>query len=108
MKTAVLQNTWLKRGFMNFGWGNGYVIIPKGHKLHSVHYDNINVDVHGGLTFSELVDLEMIDIFGLDKEDEGNWCVGFDTCHYGDNLLNWSRQRVRQETERLKNQLLKI
>lgn len=107
MKTAILKNTWLTREFIEFGWGNGYVIIPKEHKLHGVHYDDINVYVHGGLTFSELVDLEIIETFGLDIEDEGKWCVGFDTAHYNDNLLNWSKERVEEETQYLKEQLLK-
>lgn len=105
MKTVILENTWLTRGLIDFGWGNGYVIIPKDHKLHGVHYDDINVDVHGGLTFSELVDTQMMEKFGLDTEDIGKWCVGFDTAHYSDNLLNWSKERVKEETEYLFQQL---
>jgi hypothetical protein len=51
---------------------NGYVAIPKGHKMHGQHYDNVGVEVHGGLTYTE-----------LDKET-GEWVVGFDCAHAGD------------------------
>jgi hypothetical protein len=48
----------------------------------------------------------MVEDWELDKEDEGKWCVGFDTSHYGDNLSEWSKEKVQEETERLKEQLL--
>ena len=51
MKTFLRENTWLTRGITDFGWGNGYVLIPQGHPLHGKHYDEIDVDVHCGLTF---------------------------------------------------------
>jgi hypothetical protein len=44
------------------GWGNGYVVIPEGHKYHGVDYNDIPVDVHYGLTFSQLVDQRLIDL----------------------------------------------
>jgi len=106
MKTFVKENNWLPRVFMDFGWGNGYVLIPKDHPLHGKHYDEISVDVHGGLTFSELVDSEMIEFWGLSKKDEGKWCVGFDTAHCSDTLLDWPKEKVEKETQWLKQQLL--
>src|ERR1041385_7325070 len=43
MKVIIRENTWTPRGgFMDFGWGNGYVLIPKGHPLHGKEYDNID------------------------------------------------------------------
>lgn len=106
MKVVIKENTWLTRDMIDFGWGNGYVIIPENHHLHGKHYGDIDVDVHGGLTFSELVDAEMVEKWELDKEDEGKWCVGFDTAHYSDNLSKWSKEKVQEEAERLKEQLL--
>lgn len=106
MKVVIKENTWFTRDMFDFGWGNGYVLIPKDNHLHGKHYDDINVDVHGGLTFSGLVDTKMVEDWELDKEDEGKWCVGFDTSHYGDNLSKWSKEKVQEETERLKEQLL--
>jgi hypothetical protein len=107
MKTIIKENNWMPRGFMDFGWGNGYVLIPQGHLLHGKDYwDIINVDVHGGLTFSKLVDAEMVSIWGLDAEDEGAWYVGFDTAHWGDNLSDWTKESVQAETDRLMEQLI--
>lgn len=108
MKTVIIENNWLQRGVFDFGWGNGYVLIPKGHPMHGKNYSEIDVNVHGGLTFSELVDNEMANDWGLDKGDEGSWCVGFDTCHYGDSLQKWPKEMVEQETEQLKEQLESI
>ena len=111
MKTIIREITWLTRGLSSeqirdFGWGNGYVLIPQNNPLHGKHYDDIKVNVHGGLTFSELVDNEMVEDWGLDKEDFGKWCVGFDTAHFLDKLINWSKEKVQQEVERLKDQLM--
>ena len=46
--------TWLTG--LSTGWGNGYAVIPEGHKFHGKHYDEIDVNVHGGLTFSSAAD----------------------------------------------------
>lgn len=56
----------------------GYVAVPTGHKHHSDDYDNVNVDVHGGLTYA-----------GGDKhqypvEADGSWWFGYDCAHLGD------------------------
>ena len=106
MKTVIRENTWFSRDFIDVGWGNGYVLIPENNPLHGKHYDDIHVSIHGGLTFSELVDEEMAQDWGLDKEDIGKWCVGFDTAHSGDSLSKWSKEKVQEEAERLKIQLL--
>ena len=68
------------------GWGNGYVGIknPK-HPWFSAHYDNIDVDVHGGLTYSDYTD------------DATIWIVGFDTGHCQDDINIWPKYRVIQE-----------
>ena len=99
----------MPQSIMKHGWGNGYVIIPKGHKLHGKHYDELNkrkaISVNGGLTFSELADKNAIKQFGLSNEDKGSWIVGFDTCHGWDNLDNWPKEKVQQEADKLLSQL---
>jgi len=106
MKHFILENTWLKRNSsIDFGWGNGYVIIPKGHKLYEKHYDEIHdimphLDVHGGLTYSEYAHNNK-----LIEENEG-WVIGFDTAHFSDTLGNWSKERVEEETIKLKQQII--
>jgi hypothetical protein len=107
MKTLLREIDWGVEMpmFFSHGYANGYVLIPKGHPWHKVHYDDIPVDVHGGLTFSEEVDGSMVDDFDeLTKEDVGKWMIGFDTCHSGDNMSNWSEQACQEEVERLAKQ----
>jgi hypothetical protein len=104
LKTFTKENTWLK--MMDCGWGNGYVAIPQGHKLHGVHYDNIdNISVHGGITFSELCNEELIEQWDLDKDLLGYWILGFDTAHYNDDKYNCSEKFVLSETEDFKAQI---
>lgn len=106
MRTLVKENTWLTRDLIDFGWGNGYVLIPEGHPLHGKHYDDIDVDVHGGLTFSELVDDELIEKWDkLTEADKGMWMIGFDTAHYRDNLHTCPKEYVEAEAERLLEQV---
>lgn len=55
LRTHIVQGFWysLRLKGHTAGWGNGYVLIPQGHFLYGKCYDDIHVDVHGGLTFSE-------------------------------------------------------
>ena len=105
MRTFVKETTWLSS--VERGWGNGYVVIPKGHPLHGKGYDEIDVDVHGGLTFAELAkDLKKWD--EVIDHDKGGWVVGFDTCHLDDTSFIWTKTAVEAETGRLKQQLEKL
>ncbi len=80
------------------GWGNGYVGVPKEHPWYGKDYDDIEANVHGGLTYSA-------DHFPRKKSDE-YWWVGFDTSHYMDNAENCSKIFVEKETKRLKEQAI--
>lgn len=55
------------------GFRCGYIGIPKTHPWWQVGYDNIDVDVHGGLTFSATMAF-----------DEPLYWIGFDCAHFGD------------------------
>lgn len=97
--------------FIEKGWGNGYVIIPKGHFLNGMHYDEIHekyeqLDVHGGLTFSDKVENLKDHWPEVKDEDADGWMVGFDTCHYMDNIKKWPKEAVQAEADKLLNQLL--
>jgi hypothetical protein len=95
-----VENTWMPRGELakladleiKVGWGNGYVAVEPDHPWYGVHCEEIECDVHGGLTFGEL--------------QGGYWVVGFDTGHYMDTLENWPMERVIQETQALRVQAL--
>ena len=108
METFISKNTHLL-GVIT-GWGNGYVIIPIGHHLHGKHYNMLNnhIDVHCGLTYSNILNGENLKAFGINENHLGKWMVGFDTCHSGDNEINWSEENVKIETEKLKDQLMSL
>lgn len=111
MKTFLIESQGL--AFMERGWGNGYVIIPKGHPAHGLDYYTIHekwdIDVHYGLTFAQPI--ENFEYFNewsggqITPEDVGSWVVGFDTAHYRDSLERWPMEAVFEETQRLREQL---
>jgi hypothetical protein len=49
----------------------GYITLTKDSSLYGVGYDNLNIQVHGGLTYD-----------GYDEYE--NWVIGFDFAHYKD------------------------
>ena len=104
MKTFVREITWFP--FTPHGWGNGYVIIPKGHPCHGKQYDNIDVNIHGGLTFAEAA--KGLDWPELTEKDKEGWVVGFDTAHWNDSLSSWPKEKVVKEAWRLAEQLEKL
>lgn len=92
-----------------------YVEIPKNHKFYMSIYDNIDIDVHGGLTYSE-------DYLVFDKEKITNsWFIGWDYAHYGDFMgyeLNypnefrtggkkWTTEEIQEEVYSVCKQLNK-
>jgi hypothetical protein len=66
LKCAVVQN---REGMHRCG----YVRLPSGHPAWGLSYDNIDVDVHGGLTFCDLEPC-------IEEDGQGYW-VGFDCRH---------------------------
>ena len=50
-----------------------YIVIPPGNPLHLVHYDNIDISVHWGLTYS-----------GESELFDNRWCIGWDYAHCDD------------------------
>lgn len=59
----------------------GYAAVPPGHPLHGKGYDNVDVDVHGGLTYSEFCRGEICHVSAPGEPDNVFW-FGFD-CHHG-------------------------
>lgn len=62
-----------------FGNLNGYVVLLPDDKYNGKHYDEIDVNCHGGLTWSSNAE----DLFPEYKDDD-YWIIGFDCAHYGD------------------------
>jgi hypothetical protein len=64
--------------FNETGHRCGYVEIPRTHPYYEKEYSDIDVDVHGGLTFSAYSKEMPYDT------PAGFWVLGFDCIHYGD------------------------
>jgi hypothetical protein len=88
----------------------GYVRVPPSHPWHGKFYDDIDADVHGGLTFAA--------IEPCTHEDGIGWWIGFDCAHLGDSQFPpgdpdaerygfapgehyWTLPEVQEETESL-------
>ena|ERR1017187_5301940 len=67
----MIEEPYAKELYMSGGHLCGYVNIPKEHKYHGKHYDDIEIDCHGSLTF-----------FDTDKYDK--YWIGFDCAHSTD------------------------
>ena len=67
---------------MNREQGNrcGYVRVPPGHPEYCSNYNDVNVNVHGGLTFGGIEDC-------VEEDGRGYW-FGFDCAHFGDSWIN--------------------
>ena len=99
-KSEVAKNIGME---LKRGWGNGYVVIPPIHPWHNKDYNDIDVEVHGGLTFGE--PYETLSWPELTEADKGHWIIGFDTCHYSDTKERWPKEAVREETKILMKQV---
>lgn len=56
----------------NLGFRCGYARVPEGHPFFRKGWDDIGIDVHGGITYAE---------YGTEKTE---WWLGFDCAHNGD------------------------
>lgn len=109
-KAFIIENDQLS--LYGGGYGNGYVLLPKEHDLWGSYYDSEeiqNLDVHGGITFSEKVTEGLLinKRFGpyLDEKDLDKWIIGFDTKHFEDTIEIWSKEMVEKEIIKLIGQL---
>jgi len=82
--------------FMPHGFANGYVGVPKGHPWFGKGINDIEVRIHGGLTYSE-------DRLPF-RSPDGLWWVGFDTCHAFDDYENCDEDFCIDEVEKLRKQ----
>lgn len=67
----------------------GYVGVPPGHPAHGAHYDSVDVDVHGGLTYAALCQESLPEDRGVchvpapGRPADVYW-LGFDCAHAWD------------------------
>jgi hypothetical protein len=69
-------------------WYCGYLDMPIGHPWHGLGYDDIEAEVHGGLTYSN------------------GARIGFDCNHHGDSTAVQNIEYVRNELESLAKQAI--
>jgi len=83
------------------GESNGYLVIDdKNHPWFGKEFDEIDIEVHGRLTFSSEVTEELISLYKeLTSEDIGSWIIGFDTAHLYDTYDQWPDKEVRIHAE---------
>src|SRR4026208_2575071 len=62
----------------------GYVGLPPDHKYFEKNYDDVPVDCHGGLTFSDFWTARDYGNNIDPSDDDGNWYIGFDAAHAWD------------------------
>lgn len=96
-----------------------YVRIPENHPYYKKDYNEIDIDVHGGLTYSK----EYLDIGELPALD--GWFIGWDYAHLGDyagwyeekrykalglyeDAKKWTTEEIKEDVERVCAQLSKI
>lgn len=85
----------------------GYVKVPTGHPCEPLWYDDIPVDVHGGITFRCKV--KDGSWFGFDCGHFGDWWGFVENGHASENPGRiWTIEDVKAETERLAEQLAKL
>lgn len=95
----------------------GYVGVPSTHSAHGKDYDDVNVDVHGGLTYADKCRGHICHVPEPGMPDDV-WWLGFDTAHSGDlspsEYLNFGEddgttyknvEYARNETAQLAEQL---
>ena len=74
-----------------------YIEIPKGFELYGVYYDNIDLDVHGGLSYSD----EYLKI--SDDTISDSWFIGWDYSHSIDyveykDVTNYDKEILKKWT----------
>ena len=97
MKLRYVEKDWMHGEyhclivFYASGHRCGYVGVPKSHRMHGEHCDNIYTSVHGGLTYSQPAK--------HGHEKDGYWYIGFDCNHYGDGKDYGAARRYFADSE---------
>lgn len=84
-----------------FGGLCGYVGVPPAHPAFEKPYSDMDVEVHGGLTYADFCQPGEAAEKGIchivdDGEDDRVWWFGFDCGHYGDMMPGHRRDLIAQ------------
>lgn len=80
----------------------GYIEIPKDSKYFNVAYDDIPIDVHGGLTYGRDYLSE------VSKQEDGTYWIGWDYAHYMDCNDYESALEYYKDDEKAVEQILRM
>lgn len=87
----------VKTNITEAGWGNGYVVLPKGHLFHGLDTFELDEllakDFHFPISYAE-------------AGENGSWVVGFDTMHSWCNKENCSLEVVENLAQQLHDLLI--
>lgn len=70
----------------------GYVALPKSHPYYGKNYDDIPIEVHGGLTYARACQGKICHV-PSEGESDDVWWVGFDCAHAGDLIPGIQKMR---------------
>jgi hypothetical protein len=109
---------WVHQGFScmmlrnHFGNWCGYVGVPSDHSCYKKNYDDVYVDVHGGLTYSSLCDKTGAICHTPEPGmPDDVWWLGFDCAHYNDmtpSLLYSDSPGTYRDVTYVKNEVCKL
>ena len=120
-KAFTISNEWMDESrAKDHHWeANGYVAVTSRYSCYWKHYNDIynEIDIHGWLTFSQSLS-ECKEEFPHVYEEylKQPWThdndavriFGFDTAHWWDNPVDWSKDAVERETAYLQKQMLQF
>lgn len=93
----------------NLGGLCGYVAVPPGHPAHGKGYDDVDVSVHGGLTFSRAC---MADGPICHKPAPGEpddvWWLGFDCVHAGDKYPALTKRGIIPSLDKIEDRFAEV
>lgn len=87
----LVKQNWMPKS-ANVGWGNGYVVIPKGNQYHGLDTYELNdllrKEFYHEITYAE-------------AGENGSWVIGFDTMQTWCTSENCTLEKVEKWAEEL-------
>ena len=80
----------------------GYVGVPSTHPNYGQDYDDVQAEVHGGLTYADVCQGSICHVPEPGMPDDV-WWLGFDCAHSGDTVPGMSHYRDRYDHEYYKD-----
>lgn len=87
----------LHKTIFSTGEYNGYVVVDKKHPYFGMDGSVLNIDVHGGITWSRSGSDSNFPELKEEYHNDDHWVFGFDTGHSGDSMTNWTKERTEKE-----------